>query len=74
MNVTFDFACRDDCLDLMVPSDLRTLVRQRDRLADLLHFALDRGHTPHDFGPIDEWRDKAHAALAEHEKARKGEP
>lgn len=30
--VTFDFACRDDCLDRMVPSDLRALVAERDRL------------------------------------------
>ena len=28
--ITFEFACRDDCLDKMVPSDLRVLVKQRD--------------------------------------------
>lgn len=32
MNVTFEFACRDDCLDGMVPSDLRMLVAERDKL------------------------------------------
>lgn len=32
VEVTFDFACRDDCLDRMVPSDLRALVAERDRL------------------------------------------
>lgn len=30
MNIDFDFATRDDCLDKMVPSDLRQLVRERD--------------------------------------------
>jgi hypothetical protein len=30
--ITFDFACRDDCLDKIVPSDLRQLVAERDRL------------------------------------------
>lgn len=32
VEVTFDFAYRDDCLDRMVPSDLRALVAERDRL------------------------------------------
>lgn len=31
MEIDFDFACRDDCLDQMVPSDLRVLVGQRDK-------------------------------------------
>ncbi len=30
--ITFEFACRDDCLDRMVPSDLRGVVAERDRL------------------------------------------
>jgi len=30
--ITFEFACRDDCLDKMVPSDLRQLVAERDSL------------------------------------------
>lgn len=30
--ITFEFACMDDCLDKMVPSDLRQLVAERDRL------------------------------------------
>ena len=30
--ITFDFATRDDCLDQMVPSDLRALVSERDTL------------------------------------------
>jgi len=30
MNITFEFATQDDCLDKMVPSDLRTLVAERD--------------------------------------------
>lgn len=32
MNITFEFACQDDCLDKMVPSDLRKLVNERDQL------------------------------------------
>ena len=31
MSINFDLACRDDCLDLLVPSDLRQLVAERDR-------------------------------------------
>ncbi len=30
MDITFEFATRDDCLDQMVPSDLRQLVAERD--------------------------------------------
>ena len=30
MSITFEFAVRDDCLDKMVPSDLRQLVAERD--------------------------------------------
>lgn len=30
MNIDFEFACQDDCLDKMVPSDLRKLVAERD--------------------------------------------
>jgi hypothetical protein len=30
MNITFEFAKQDDCLDKMVPSDLRKLVSERD--------------------------------------------
>ena len=32
MKITFEFATQDDCLDRMVPSDLRVLVAQRDKL------------------------------------------
>lgn len=32
MSIDFEFATRDDCLDRMVPSDLRALVSERDRL------------------------------------------
>lgn len=32
MDITFEFATRDDCLDKMVPSDLRQVVAERDRL------------------------------------------
>jgi hypothetical protein len=45
MEITFEFACRDDCLDAMVPSDLRKVVSERDaaqsevkRLSDELWF------------------------------------
>lgn len=31
-DITFNFACRDDCLESMVPSDLRKLVAERDSL------------------------------------------
>ena len=34
MKITFEFATQDDCLDKMVPSDLRVLVAQRDRLQE----------------------------------------
>lgn len=34
MRIDFDFACQDDCLDKMVPSDLRALISERDRLKD----------------------------------------
>lgn len=30
--LTFEFACRDDCLNRMVPSDLRSIIAQRDQL------------------------------------------
>ena len=36
MNITFEFATHDDCLDKMVPSDLRVLVSERDELRKLL--------------------------------------
>jgi hypothetical protein len=36
MKITFEFATQDDCLDRMVPSDLRVLVAQRDRLQALV--------------------------------------
>jgi len=32
--ITFEFATRDDCLDKMVPSDLRILVSERDAMQD----------------------------------------
>lgn len=32
MNIDYGFACQDDCLDKMVPSDLRKLVAERDEL------------------------------------------
>ena len=32
LKIDFAFACRDDCLERMVPSDLRALVRERDDL------------------------------------------
>lgn len=32
MNIDYGFACQDDCLDKMVPSDLRKLVAERDVL------------------------------------------
>jgi len=40
-NITFDFACRDDCLDKMVPSDLRELVSERDRLLEIIESLKD---------------------------------
>jgi hypothetical protein len=33
MKIDFNFATQDGCLDKMVPSDLRQLVRERDELA-----------------------------------------
>ncbi|HET8790988.1 MAG TPA: hypothetical protein VFM75_07225 [Modicisalibacter sp.] len=32
LKINFEFACRDDCLDRMVPSDLRRIVSERDQL------------------------------------------
>lgn len=40
MNITFEFACQDDCLDKMVPSDLRKLVAERDALLEAIETAL----------------------------------
>ncbi len=37
MNITFEFATTDDCLDKMVPSDLRKLVSERDTALQRLH-------------------------------------
>ena len=34
MKLDFEFACDDDCLDRIVPSDLRGLIAERDRLSD----------------------------------------
>ena len=34
--ITFEFATQDDCLDKMVPSDLRKLVKERDHAIALL--------------------------------------
>lgn len=31
-DITYELACKDDCLDMLVPSDLRKLVIERDRL------------------------------------------
>lgn len=42
MDITFDFACQDDCLDRMVPSDLRALIRERDDLRAQLEAAEKR--------------------------------
>ena len=45
MNITFEFATQDDCLDKMLPSDLRKLVSQRDSAlsqnAELVAYAAD---------------------------------
>ena len=35
-DITFEFATHDDCLDKMVPSDLRQLVAERDRLLEAI--------------------------------------
>jgi hypothetical protein len=36
MDITFEFACQDDCLDKMIPADLRELVSERDTIRMLL--------------------------------------
>jgi hypothetical protein len=41
MEITYKFATRDDCLDCMVPSDLREVVVERDKLRDLVDELLD---------------------------------
>jgi hypothetical protein len=41
MNIDFNFATKDDCLDKMVPSDLRQLVRERDKLREMLGLAWE---------------------------------
>jgi hypothetical protein len=46
-DIDFDFACRDDCLDRMVPSDLRTLVAERDRLREALIWYEDKVRKAH---------------------------
>lgn len=42
MYVTSDFARRDDCLDKMVPSDLRVLVEERDNALERLKVLTQR--------------------------------
>ena len=37
MNITFEFATQDDCLERMLPSDLRKLVNERDEAQAKLH-------------------------------------
>jgi len=34
--IDFEFACRDDCLEHMIPSDLRQSVSERDQLSKLI--------------------------------------
>jgi len=42
VDIDFDFACRDDCLERMVPSDLRQLVAERDRYRKALETIAER--------------------------------
>lgn len=44
-DIDLDFACRDDCLDQMVPSDLRQLVAERDRLRGKVASLIDNSTT-----------------------------
>lgn len=37
MKITFEFATHDDCLEKMVPSDLRELVAERDKLLEYVN-------------------------------------
>lgn len=51
IDITFEFATMDDCLDRMVPSDLRKLVAERDTLkleSDELNKACEEA-LEHDF-------------------------
>jgi hypothetical protein len=43
MKIDFEFACRDDCLDHMVPSDLRILLK----VIGLLKEASNQSHNGH---------------------------
>ena len=58
MDITFEFATQDDCLKKMVPSDLRVLVAERDKL---LEYVKDHVHAYIDDDTIeplmafDEW-------------------
>lgn len=39
--ITFEDATKDDCLDRLVPSDLRILVRERDDLLKLVEAVVE---------------------------------
>ena len=45
MNITFEFATRDDCPDRIVPSDLRMLVLKRDSQAKMLKAFRDASNS-----------------------------
>ncbi len=42
--INYQFARQDNCLDLMVPSDLRVLIGDRDRLKTALIVLLQEVH------------------------------
>lgn len=59
MSITFEFACQDDCLDQMLPGDLRRLVAERDRLA--ADYETLRGE-------VLNWKARAEFSYAERDK------
>lgn len=46
MTITFEMACKDDCLDKIIPSDLRQLVVERDKYKAVADVAFSMfGHS-----------------------------
>ena len=54
MYITFEFATQDRCLDMMVPSDLRMLVGERDRLLEQVADLTKKLRLTHQVGHMDD--------------------
>ena len=77
MKITFEFATQDDCLDRMVPSDLRVLVAQREWLHSsrlLTQYARAHGGAAEffDVGKAESWS-QAKAEIEELDRQARAE-